>query len=82
MIIQPATEKDLDRIHQITLHSFGPYCAVQAIKERYDIGRGVEDKARSVRGFCEHNLNRVVVLRKGGRWWVILVFPISKSVGV
>ena len=66
MIIRPATTKDLDRIHQITLHSFGPYCAAQAISERYGIGRGVEDKARSVRGFCEQNLIRAVVAEEEG----------------
>lgn len=61
MNLRPATPGDLDRIYQITEQSFGPYCAAQAIYERYGIGRGVADKARSVRRFCETHLERVIV---------------------
>ena len=61
MNIRKAVTGDLDRIYEITLLSFGPYCAAQAIKERYDIGGGVKDKAASVRRFCEQNLDKVFV---------------------
>ena len=67
MILRQATAKDLDRIYQITFDSFGPYCAAEAIKNLYGIGGGIADKARSVRSFCEHNLNRVLVAEEGGQ---------------
>jgi ribosomal protein S18 acetylase RimI-like enzyme len=66
MIIRAATSSDLERIYQITEQSFGPYCAAQAIYERYGIGRGVEDKARSVRRFCEADLGQVIVAEENG----------------
>ena len=67
MILRQATAKDLDRIYQITFDAFGPYCAAEAIKKRYGIGGGIADKAKSVRGFCEQHLNRVLVAEEGGQ---------------
>ncbi len=67
ILLGPAAQKDLERIFEITLLSFGPYCAAQAIKERYGIGGGVRDKAAATRRSFEKNLERVLVAETDGQ---------------
>lgn len=65
--LRRAVREDLEPIFRITLHSFGPYCAAQAIKERYGIGGGVRDKAEATMRSLGRNLGEVLVAEAEGR---------------
>ena len=69
MVIRSAIPEDLDRIYQITISSFGPYCRVGLREDLYGVVDGIgweQRKGTSVRDFCEHNLNNVLVAEDDG----------------
>ena len=67
VLLRAAVREDLEPIFRITLLSFGPYCAAQAVKERYGIGGGVRDKAEATRRSLGKALQEVVVAEADGR---------------
>ena len=70
MKIRKATERDLDRIYEITVLAFGPYCLAKLREDRYGTVNGVGwdvHKGTSVRSSCAQLMGRVFVAEADDR---------------
>ena len=69
MTIRKPTQRDLDRIHEITVLAFGPYCMAKPREDRYGTidGAGWDvHKATSTRNSCEKLMGRAFVAEADG----------------
>ena len=70
MTIRKATQRDLDRIYEITVLAFGPYCMAKLREDRYgtiDSAGWDVHKGTSSRNSCAQLMGRVFVAEADGR---------------